>query len=181
MRFASKIYTCFFLISLLLINACSGGANTNQDSNQTANQKETDSNSVVAAKDDPAELAKIIVLPIMPEEAIWREEPRGKQTDANRAATASDRKLTAVLLYTEEDAQKLIELIEKHKPAESVQLETESWFPAELIAQSQISGNETVKGNAYAASDFLQPPFQTGRITRVSGTDYFILELFTAQ
>ena len=130
-------------------------------------------------KDDPAELGKIITLPIMPEEAVWREESRGRQTDAIALRT-TDRKLTAVLLYTPEETQKLIALFEKHKPAEAVELEIESWFPAELIAQSQTSGNETIKGNAYAANDFIQSPYLNGRITHISGTDYFVLELFTS-
>ncbi len=180
MKFASRINSYIFLAAVLLINACSGGGNTNQVSNQASNQPgETNSNSVIAAKDDPAELGKIINLPIMPEEAVWREEPRGRQSDANRSPGPNDRKLTAILLYTPEDTQKLIALVEKHKPAEGVELETESWFPAELIAQSQTSGNETIKGNAYAANDFVQPPYLNGRITYISGTDYFVLELFT--
>ena len=87
--------------------------------------------------------------------------------------------MTAVLHYLPEDTPKLIALTEKHKPAEAVELEVESWFPAELIAQSQTSGNETIKGNAYAANDFLQSPYSTGRITHISGTDYFVLELST--
>ena len=181
MRFASKINLCFFLAAILLINACSNGENTNQISNQALNKEaDINSNSIIVAKDDPAELGKIINLPIIPEEAVWREEPRGRQTDANRAPGPGDRKLTAVLLYTPEDTQKLVGTIEKYKSAEQVELETESWFPAELIAQSQTSGNETIKGSAYAANDFVQSPYLNGRITHISGTDYFVLELFTA-
>ncbi len=180
MRFASKIYLYIFLAGLLVFTACSNSGNTNQISNQASNQPaETNSNSVIAAKNDPAELSKIINLPIMPEDADWREEPIKKQTNDNRVPGPSDRKLTAVLRYTPEDAQKLTALVETHKPAEEVELEAESWFPAELIAQSQTSGNETVKGNAYAGSDFVQTPYLNGRITRISGTDYFVLELFT--
>lgn len=180
MRFSSKINLHIFLAAVLLINACSSVENTNQISNKAANQpSETNSNSVVAAKNDPAELSKIINLPIMPEEADWREEAPDKQTDNSRAAEANDRKMTAVLLYAAEDTPKLIALIEKHKPAQALELEIESWFPAELIAQSQTSGNETIKGNAYAASDFLQSPYSNGKITHISGTNYFVLELST--
>ena len=180
MRFFSKINLYIFLAAALLINACSGGENANQISIQTSNQPpEANSNSVIAAKNDPAELSKIINLPIMPEEADWREEPIGKQTRSNRAPGPDDRRMTAVLHYLPEDTPKLIALIEKHKPAQAAELEVESWFPAELIAQSQTSGNETIKGTAYAANDFLQSPYLTGRITHISGTDYFVLELST--
>jgi hypothetical protein len=180
MRFSSKINLCVFLAAILLTSACSRGENTNQISNQASNQSsETNSNSVIAAKTDPAELSKIIILPIMPLEAEWREEPPDKQAGSNRAPGPNDRKMTAVLLYAAEDTPKLIALIEKHKSAESNELEVENWFPAELIAQSQTSGNETIKGNAYAANDFLQSPYSNGRITHISGTDYFVLELST--
>src|SRR5215210_9123260 len=119
MRFSSKINLCVFLSAVLLINACSSGENTNQISNQASNQpSETNSNSVVAAKNDPAELSKIINLPIMPEEADWREDAPDKQTGSDRAAGPNDRKMIAVLLYLPEDTPKLIALIEKHKPAE---------------------------------------------------------------
>ena len=169
-----------FLAAILLINACSSSENANQISNQDSNQpSETNSNSVIAAKTDPAELSKIINLPIMPLEAEFREEPLSKQAGSNRAPVPNDRKMIAVLLYSPEDTPQLIALIEKHKPAQAVELEVESWFPAELIAQSQTSGNETIKGNAYAANDFLQSPYLTGRITHISGTDYFVLELST--
>src|SRR5215203_6713967 len=138
MRFASKINLYIFLAGLLFVSSCSSGENTNQISNQASNNEtEINSNSVIAAKDDPAELGKIINLAIIPDEAVWREEPRGKQNDANHASEPNERKLTAILFYTPEDTQKLVEVIEKHKPAEAVELETESWFPAELIAQSQ--------------------------------------------
>ena len=167
-----------FLAAALLIGACSSGENTNQISNQVANREaETNSNSVIAAKNDPAELSKIINLPIMPLEAEFREESPDKQVGNNQTTEPNVRKLTAVLLYAAEDMPKLIALIEKHKPGGAVDLEVESWFPAELIAQSQTSGNETIKGNAYAANDFLQSPYVNGRITHISGTDYFVLEL----
>src|SRR5688500_17043927 len=116
MKFSSKISLCIFLAVALLISACSSGENTNQISNQASNQpSETNSNSIIAAITDPAELCKIIILPIMPEEADWREEEPEKQTGSNRAPAPNDRKMTAVLLYSAEDTPKLIALIETHK------------------------------------------------------------------
>lgn len=176
MRFSSKTISLYFLTVVLLLNACSSGKNINQTGNQTA---ESNSNGIVVAKNDPAELGKIINLPIMPEEADWREEPIA-ESNANGAPEAKNGRLIAVLLYPPEDAKKLVELVEKYQPGEQVALETEMWFPAELIAQSQTSGNDTIKGTAYAVNDFLQPPYTKGRLTRIAETDYFVLELFTA-
>ncbi len=175
MSFTSKTNLLIFLAGALAFNACTNAENSNQTgANQTA---EANANIVVAAKDDAAELGKIINLPVMledsEEEAVWREEQVNNQPDAN------NRRLIAVLFYTPENSKKLIEIIGKHKPAEEVEIQTESWFPAELVAQGRTSGNDTIKGAAYSAADFIKPPFSTGRITHVSGTDFFVLELFT--
>jgi major membrane immunogen (membrane-anchored lipoprotein) len=176
MRFSSKIGLLIFLAVLLLTFACSNSENTNQtNANQTT---ETNANAAVTTKDDAAELAKIVNLPVMfddaeVEEVVWREESVGGQPDAGK------RRLVAVFFYTPENSKKLVEIIEKHKPAEEVEIQAESWFPAELVAQGQTSGNDTIKGAAYSASDFTKPPFENGRITRVSATDYFVLELST--
>lgn len=176
MNFVSKFYLLIFLTGVPIFNACSNAGNTNQTgANQTA---QTNANVAVTTKDDPAELAKIVNLPVMfddpeVEEVVWREESVGSQPEAGK------RRLVAVFFYTPENSKKLVEIIEKHKPAEEVEIQAESWFPAELVAQGQTSGNDTIKGAAYAAGDFLKPPFENGRITRVSGTDYFVLELST--
>lgn len=165
---------------LFLIASCAGGENVNQSANQPTNNG---SNSVVSAKDDAAELGKVVKLPQMPEEAIFREEGLTQQTaTANAEQPAQSpqkpKKLVAVLRFTPEDAQKVVEQAERYKPGEFVTLDTESWFPAELIAQSQTAGDATLKGTAYAANDFYQAPYINGRITRIAETDYFVLELF---
>jgi hypothetical protein len=81
--------------------------------------------------------------------------------------------------FTEQDAGNLIAQVEKHRPAEAVEVDTEQWFPAELIAQSQLSGNETLKGNAYAPTDFIQLPYKNGRLIKIENSNYFVLELST--
>jgi hypothetical protein len=40
-----------------------------------------------------------------------------------------------------------------------------------------MSGDDSLNGVAYAADSFYQEPFTSGRIVRVDGTDYFVLEL----
>lgn len=122
-------------------------------------------------KDDIEELEKTIKLPFRPEDAIWRAD------DSIDAGATSKRKLLAVIKFTSADANQIVQQAEKYKPAIESEFDAETWFPAELIAQSQLSGDETLKGISYAANDFLQPPFTGGKITRVTGTDFFILEL----
>ncbi len=64
-----------------------------------------------------------------------------------------------------------------YKPAAEADIDAETWFPAELIAQSQLSGDESLKGTAFAADDFLHEPYNQGKITRINDTNYFVLEL----
>ena len=115
-------------------------------------------------KDDIAELEKIIKLPFHPEEAIWLSLP-------------NEKKLVVVLKFSPEDANQIVQQAEKYQPATQSAVEADNWFPAELIAQSQLSGDETLKGNSHAANDFFQPPFTNGKITRIVDTNFFVLEL----
>lgn len=174
---APKILTYLLLISLCWLISCKEYDNTNINKNTNAayaNQSVNAVNKKVPPKDDAIELSKIISLPYAPEEAVWREEPPAAQANVNRTAA---RKITAVLRYTDEDAQKIVEQAEKYQPGTQAIINTEDWFPAELVAQSQLSGDETLKGTAYPANDFIQQPFNNGRIVRINDTNYFILEL----
>ncbi len=135
-----------------------------ENSNQNANTAANSANSNVAAtKDDLEEFGKIVKLPFTPEEVTWRE--------------TKDKKIIAVLRFSAADAQNLIKQIEKQKQSAPVEINAENWFPPELIAKSQQSGDETLKGKEYAADDFFLAPFNKGKITRIDDTNYFILEL----
>lgn len=175
-----KLAPTIFLFALIFVGqifiACRTDENQNgnlKNSNQTANSQITSENANFV-KDNVEELELTIKLPIHPEEALWREDKTEVQSNS---AARIGKKLTAVLKFTAEDAAKIVAQSETYRPATPAQIETESWFPAELIAQSELSGNETLKGNSYAANDFLQPPFSNGKLTRLDDSNYFILEL----
>lgn len=164
----------FILASLLLAQlliSCSSPANTN---NGTAPGSNTAPSNTSIARDKPEELALIIVLPIGTEEAVWREDPVNITAPDNSRYT---KKLTAVLNYPAPDAEKLATLIANAGPATPATLNSETWFPAELIAQSEMSGDDTLKGTSYPAKDFFQAPYNDGKVTRVEGTNYFVIEL----
>lgn len=148
---------------------CSNSTDNVNANTNTANQN-TAAGNTNQVKDDAEELQGIIKLPETPEESVWREEenadPKGK-------------KLTAVLKYAPEAAAKIVASADKSKPAAPTELGTESWFPEELTAQSQLSGDESIKATAYSANDFYNGPYKNGRIARVNDTDYFVLELTT--
>ncbi|MDQ3042529.1 MAG: hypothetical protein M3R11_09180, partial [Acidobacteriota bacterium] len=69
---------------------------------------------------------------------------------------------------------------ERYKTPAPADIDAEDWFPPELVAKSQESGDASLKGIGYAANDFLQPPYSNGRLTRINDTDYFVLELFSS-
>ena len=119
----------------------------------------------------------LIRLPFPPEDVDFREDALGK-TNNDRVSGPSDKKLAAVLLFKKEDADKIVAQAEKYKAPTPETINTESWFPNELTAQSQTSGDKSLKGLSYAANDFYNAPYSDGKLTRIEGTDYFVLELF---
>lgn len=161
------------LASLLLAQlsfSCTSGRNTNTN----GGPGNTAPSNTSVARDKPEELALVIVFPIEPEEAVWREDAVNTTAPDNSHYT---KKLTAVLKYPPLEAGKLATLIANAGPATPAAVDAETWFPAELIAQSEMSGDDLLKGDSYPARDFFQAPYNDGKITRIDGTDYFVLEL----
>ena len=179
MQITPRILITLFIAFLLTACPSNDGKNVNSGaSNQTVNSN-TNSSANLNIKDDVDELGTIIKLPIQPEEAVWREENQAKDTNDNSVSPApTDKKLVVVLRFSKEDAAKIVAQAEKYKPADREVINNENWFPSELTAQSQLSGDETLKGTTYAANDFLQTPYSDGKLTRIDETNYFVLELF---
>ena len=178
MKLASTIFIFVFIFVGQIFVACTtsdnqNGEAQNSQSNQTANSQ-ISGESANSAKDNVEELELTIKLPAHPEEVLWREDKTDVQ---GNGSTQTGKKLTAVLKFTAEDAARIVAQAETYRPAMPAQIETESWFSAELIAQSELSGDETLKGNSYAANDFFQPPYADGKLTRLENSNYFILEL----
>ncbi|MCS6873875.1 MAG: hypothetical protein N2Z23_09120 [Pyrinomonadaceae bacterium] len=121
-------------------------------------------NTASSVKDDLAELNSIILLPFIPKEVVWKEE---------------DKKLIAVMRFSQEDEKRLIEKAKNHGQPEKVEVSVEDWFPPELLAQIELSGDETLKGISYSAKDFTQMPYKTGRIIKLENSNYFVLELLS--
>jgi hypothetical protein len=95
---------------------------------------------------------------------VWRDNPAKKQ-------------LLAVLRFSPEDANRIVAESEKFGAGQADSLSAERWFPDELIAQADIAGDGTLKGTRYPANLFYQEPYTTGKLFRVEGVDYFVLEL----
>lgn len=175
-----KIAPFISVFLLLSVGAFWLGCNRQPAENSVVNQaytpNENANQSSNVTKDD-AELGLIVKLPFEPEEAVWREESLAAKNPANRAPVQTGKKLIAVVKFSAENSSRVVEQAQTYGAPQSVKIGTEIWFPAELIALSELSGDETLKGNSYAANDFFQPPYAEGKITRIENSDFFVLEL----
>lgn len=148
--------------AIVILASCSGQpANSNSQTSQAANRSADNSS---AAKTNVEELGMLVNVPYESDEVFWKED-------------AAHKKLVAVLRFSPGESNRLIADAEKIRPAQNVSVAPESWFPPELVAQGDTTGDDTLNGKAYAANAFLQDPYNEGRITRIVDTDYFILEV----
>ncbi|HEX8736990.1 MAG TPA: hypothetical protein VF721_16785 [Pyrinomonadaceae bacterium] len=163
--------TWLLLLSIIFSISCGNQTEPNANGKTNSNAANIANNEPSSMfNDDAAALGSQVLLPFVPEDVRFVEE---------NIKNTNDKKLTAVMKFTEEDAKNLTAQAEKHRPAEQVEIGTEHWFPEELVAQSQLSGNESLNGKAYAPTDFLQLPYKTGRLVKIENSNFFVLELTT--
>lgn len=164
MTFAHPAVILALISCAALSPACSGSANNSANSSVSASSNQANEN-VNAVRSNVEELGLIVNIPYETEDVAWKED-------------ASRKKIIAVLRFAPADSTKLVAEAEKVRPPEAANIPSETWFPAELIAQSEMSGGgDNLNGRSYAANQFFQEPFTSGRIVRIENTDYFILEL----
>lgn len=151
------VILAFFWI-VLTISGCGGGA-----SNSAANQRPgSQANANNQPRTNAEELGLIAKMPYETLDIVWKAYPATKR-------------VLAVMRYSPADANKIVAEAGGNPEGQTIQVET--WFPDELIAQSEMSGDNALKGIAYPATAFYQEPYTDGKITRVEGTDFFVLEL----
>lgn len=162
------------------------GCGPGENSGTNANLSVSDNQSAIIetananiSKDNLEELDRLVKLPFLPEEATYREDVSEALNSDTNSLSPKGKKLTVVLKYSAENAQKIVEQIDKSQSVTSSNLDAESWFPPELVAKSGESGDESLKGISYNAESFLQEPYKNGKITRINDTDFFVLELTT--
>ncbi|MCY7377117.1 MAG: hypothetical protein LH472_14245 [Pyrinomonadaceae bacterium] len=160
-----------WLLMVIFLNACSGNKSENSNAAPNANRASVQTIET-NAQDNVEELAKIVKLPRPPEEATYNEI----NLPAKNAAP-NEKRLVAVLKFSPEDAAAIAAAAEKYQPPVASDIDAETWFPPELVAKSQETGDEFLKGIEYAANDFVQSPYLNGKLTRLNDTNYFVLEL----
>lgn len=158
---AGVILALLFCVASLA--SCGGSANKSANSLSATSSNQANGNAN-AVRSNVEELGVIVNIPFEAEDVVWKEYP-------------SQKKLIAVLRFSTADSAKIVAEAEKIKPSEAASISSETWFPAELIAQSEMAGDDNLNGRAYAANQFFQEPYISGRVIRVENTDYFILDL----
>jgi len=152
------------ILSLILAALTLSGCGAGDSSNSAANADNASASNSNSVKTNVEELGMIVNVPYESDDCSFKEFP-------------SQKKLVAVLRFSPNEANRLIADAVKIRPAQRMSVAPESWFPAELVAQSETTGDDMLNGQSYAANAFFQDPYNDGRITHIDQTDYFILEL----
>lgn len=161
------------MISLAaFILACTSPGPSNANLTNGANS--SPQTSKVPVNENPDELALVIELPYLPEQAVWLDwQSRPDAPGAERKA------LKAILLFLPKDSNSLIEEAKKVSGPERVSINTEDWFPNELVSKGELSEDQKLIGEKYSAHQFFREPFNEGTLIRIEGTDYFVVELIS--
>ena len=161
MAIAKLIANLSIMMIAVLTLACGSPAKNSANSSSATNQSNENSNT---ARSNLEELRLIATVPYEAEDVAWKEDKANK-------------KLVAVLRFLPADSAKVVAEAERVKAPEAASISSATWFPPELIAQSEMSGDDTLNGKAYAANQFFLEQYSAGRIIRIENTDYFVLEL----
>jgi hypothetical protein len=160
------------ILTLAAVTACalacarkSDGLAANTTS-QSANANAADVEK--GARTTAEELGNLIRMPFEAQDVAWQQ-------------SKDQKKITAVVRFDPEDTQKLIAECEKFGPGQPATVDTQPWFPDELTAQSDLHGDAPLAGKAFPANPFFQDPYNSGRVVRITGTDFYVLELASGQ
>ncbi len=163
-----RVLIYFGLCALILGSSIGTGCDSSSAPGNSANANNPGRNSAVSvsngANTKAEELGMLLNFTWEPEDLVWKR-------------SETTRSITAVFRLDEEDAKKLSDQLTARSPGAPKSVQVEQWFPPELIAGSEASGGTAVEGTAFPADDFYQPPYSQGTVTRVTGTDFFVIEI----
>ena len=159
---------CVFLFGSLLLAACSSGPSGGSNQN-AGNANNTASNRPVSqtGNDDIEDLRSQIQIPFEPEEVTWRVVPAGN----------NGKRLIAIIRLAPESFKAFSSRLTASGAGRPVQVAVETWFPAELLAMSETTGELNVPATSFPAGEFFQPPFNSGSVSVIPDTEYVIVEL----
>ena len=162
MRFLGRgAFIPIILISILLTGCGDSAADGANNANAAVSTVASNTNK---ANTNAEELGMLINFAWETEDLAWKKDE-------------SKKTLTAAFRLSPEDAKKLSDQLASKGQGAPKEVAVEDWFPAELIAQGETTGGSAVPATAYPAADLYQQPYTQGTISRVEGTDYFVIEV----
>jgi len=150
------------IFTSIFFAGCGGGAG--DGANNANSAVSTVASNTNKANTNAEELGMLINFAWETEDLAWKKDDAKKM-------------LTAAFRLSPEDAKKLSDQLAAKGQGAPKEVAVEDWFPAELIAQGESRGGSTVPATAYPANDLYQQPYTQGTISRVEGTDYFVIEM----
>jgi hypothetical protein len=161
----------FFVVALGSISTASCSLNrSSKDNPQPAgNANSITGNAINASKspnDNIEDLRTHINVPLEPDEVSWRILINKGTGD----------RLIAVFRMTPADVAAFASKVgpSGSKPAD---VAVEDWFPAELKAMADTTGQSTISGSALPANEFIRDPFTEGIVYVIPESDYLVVEL----
>ena len=163
MRFLRRGALIPIILISIFFTGCGGNAGEGaNNANSAVSSVASNSNK---ANTNGEELGMLINFAWETEDLAWKKD------EAKKA-------LTAAFRLSQEDAKKLSDQLSSKGQGAPKEVSVEDWFPAELIAQGESRGGSTVPATAYSADELYQQPYTQGTISRIEGTDYFVVEVY---
>lgn len=117
------------------------------------------------------ELSRLVNLPLRPQSVLWELRRLGGNTNPE-VPGPTDWEITAVLIYSQSDAEKVAAAAAKIELPVADDLELKEWFPEQIKTAA-------TKINRYRADAYFRSPYYNGGLFRFGVTGYFVLQLFT--
>lgn len=165
------------LVSLLFVG-CVEDKDYGEEANSLRPQENRQQNVPVnseanQAEDSAIKLGEIVNIPFeVEQDSLYREEELPQEKGGGK-------ELTAVFRFSSQDGRELRKKLAGVKAPFDAKVDAESWFPAELIAKSTTSGDDTLKGKGYNAESIAKLPYKAGVLVHIEDTDYYVLTLRT--
>jgi len=170
MIFLNRSLLVALTIILFLSASCSLNRSSNDNPQLAANANSTSGNATDVSKspnDDIEDLRANINVQFEPEEVSWRivTNPKGGE------------RLIAVFRLSAADAAAFAARSGAKGSHNSTDVGVENWFPPELKAMGETTGESTINGVSIPVNEFLRAPFNEGQAYVIPDSDYLIVEL----
>jgi hypothetical protein len=169
MIFLNRILLFVVVLGLLSTASCSYIRSSKDNPQPPANANSNAGNELNASKspnDNIEDLRTNINVPFEPDEVSWRLLSN-KQNGGG---------LIAVFRMAPSDAAAYASKVGP-SGTKSAEVTVEEWFPAELKAMADTTGQSTISGTALPANEFVRDPFTEGIVYVIPESNYLVVEL----